>query len=121
MRAKANSLPGSAAVTTGLLLQFGPRLAVLIALKRAPTAGPVAPSSQVQQCDPEYLRGEDPGVGRNAQRTPDYRPSQRLRAAERSLQPEAAELKYQDERRPFVETDGVLLVVCLQNSRAVRG
>ena len=30
---------------TGLLLQFGPRPCLLIALKRAPTAGPVAPSS----------------------------------------------------------------------------
>jgi hypothetical protein len=35
-------------VTTGLLLQSGPRPALLIALNRAPTAGPVAPSSQVQ-------------------------------------------------------------------------
>ena len=47
VRVNENSRPGSATVTTGLFDQFGPRPCLLMALNRAPTAGPVAPSSQV--------------------------------------------------------------------------
>src|SRR5918995_3394322 len=45
VRAKANARPGSATVTTGLLLNAGLLGILLRALKRAPTAGPVAPPS----------------------------------------------------------------------------
>ena len=48
LRLKANFLPGSAAVTTGVLNQPGPRPPLFLALNRAPTAGPVAPLVQAQ-------------------------------------------------------------------------
>ncbi|WRL62108.1 hypothetical protein U6N30_18865 [Blastococcus brunescens] len=48
VRVTANARPGSATVTTGRFFQLLPRALVLTASKRAPTAGPVAPSSQRQ-------------------------------------------------------------------------
>ena len=48
VRENANVRPGSTTVTTGLFGHDGRCGTLLIALNRAPTAGPVAPSSHVQ-------------------------------------------------------------------------
>src|SRR5579863_4396922 len=49
LRLNANSCPGSAAVTLGVLYQAGPRPPLFLALNRAPTAGPVAPLAHEQR------------------------------------------------------------------------
>src|SRR5262245_24462490 len=49
LRLNANSRPGSAAMTVGVLNHAGPRLPLLIALNRAPTTGPVAPLVHVHR------------------------------------------------------------------------
>src|SRR6188472_3537157 len=49
LRLKANSRPGSATVTTGVLNQDGPRRPLLRARNLAPTAGPVALPAQLQR------------------------------------------------------------------------
>ena len=49
VRAHAISRPGSTAVTTGRFFQVRPLLETFTASNRAPTAGPVAPSSHRQR------------------------------------------------------------------------
>src|SRR4051794_15183554 len=49
LRLNVNSRPGSAALTMGVLNHAGPRLPLFLALKRAPTMGPVAPLVHVQR------------------------------------------------------------------------